>query len=384
MKGFVSFLVFLTLLSCNSEVKKSSKNKTGETKILSDAGIIVRDYVNKDIVIAHRGSLYWSPEETEPAFRWSRNYGTDYLELDVQLTKDSILVAFHDSKLMRTTNITEVFPDRAESGINDFTLKELRNLDAGSWFNAANPERAKNSFENLRILTLEDVVMIAEGYKIKGVNDPEQEIQNGEWTGHYLYEKDPADNGNRPGLYIETKSPKPGTERILAIELAGFGWDINNNAKEIATEKGKVDIANTKARIILQSFSRKSIIQLEQVLPNIPKCLLLWHPNMGDDIKTDLIEAINFGIDNNVHIIGPSIAGEPNNYGELTAQWITELFHSAGMIIHPYTFDTDKQFNNYRERIDGVFTNRIDLALNIYKRQGDISPEDCFVELGYQ
>ena len=123
----VLFLIFITFLSCRNEVKNETKNNEEEltVKELGAGAIKVRDYVKKDIVIAHRGSEFWAPEETEPAFRWARNMGTDYLEFDVQLTKDSVLVAYHDSKLGRTTNIAEVFPERVELGINDFTLKEL-------------------------------------------------------------------------------------------------------------------------------------------------------------------------------------------------------------------------------------------------------------------
>ncbi len=42
-------------------------------KTLSEKAKKVRDYIKKDIVIAHRGSTYWTPEETEPAFWWERN-----------------------------------------------------------------------------------------------------------------------------------------------------------------------------------------------------------------------------------------------------------------------------------------------------------------------
>ncbi|MEN8156801.1 MAG: glycerophosphodiester phosphodiesterase family protein [Bacteroidota bacterium] len=381
------FLVFIIVLSCRNEVKNGAKINGGElsVKTLSDSAIVVRNYVKENIVIAHRGSEFWAPEETEPAFRWARNMGADYLEFDVQLTKDSALVAFHDNNLSRTTNIAEVFPGRVELGINDFTLKELRSLDAGSWFNSAHPDRAMESYKGLKILTLEDVVMIAEGYMIKSMNGiPEKVIRDGEWTGHYTYEKDPADNGHRPGIYVETKNPKPGVERILAVELEKSGWNINENPGEIETEEGKVCVANTNARVILQSFSRRSIEQLEQHLPGIPKCLLLWHPKMEDDLKSKYVKNLNFAADHNVHIMGTSIAGEPNNYGELTAPWMTDLIHSSGMLIHPYTFDTERQLNEYGDRIEGLFTNRVDMVLELYDRGTDTSsPEECFIELGY-
>ena len=382
----IVFIVLFAFSTCYSEGKNKAKNNNEEivVKELNESAKQVRDYLKKDIVIAHRGSTYWTPEETEPAFRWARNIGADYLEFDIQLTKDSALVAFHDNTLSRTTNIAEVFPDRAELEINEFSLKEIRRLDAGSWFNSTNPDRARDAFNSLKILSLEDVVMIAEGYRIKSNNGvPEQEIVNGQWTGNYVYEKDPDDNGNRPGIYIETKNPKSNVERLLAEKLKELGWNINKDPKEISTEKGKVDVASTKARVILQSFSKGSIKQLEHYLPGIPKCLLLWQPKMADDLKAEYIKAVNFGVDNNVHIIGPSIAGEPNNYGELTAGWMADLVHSSGMQIHPYTFDTEKQLNEYKDRAEGVFTNRADLALKFYKRKSDNSPKECLTKLGY-
>jgi len=144
-----------------------------------------------------------------------------------------------------------------------------------------------------------------------------------------------------------------------------------------------VAIANTNARLILQSFSPESILQFEKQLPNIPKCFLLWKPEMKGELKTVYKRAIDFAIENNVQIIGSSIAGEPNNYEELTAPWMAKLIHKAGMVIHPYTFDTNEQLNNYKESVEGVFTNRADLALEFYNRKSKASPQEILIELDY-
>ncbi len=351
---------------------------------ISERAKKVRDYVKKNIVIAHRGSTYWTPQETEPAFLWARNIGADYLECDVQLTKDKHLIVFHDNVLSRTTNILEVFPERIKSEINAFTLKELRQLDAGSSFNLINPERARASYKGLKIMTLKDVVMIAEGFRIKKENEkPLKELVEGAWYGKYVYEKDPNDNGNRPGIYLETKNPKQNIENILTREITEYGWNINTNPKSIHTIEGKIGMGNTKARIVLQSFSLESIIKLEKTLPNIPKCLLLWQPEMAKDIKGNYLKVIDFCIANNVEIIGSSIIGEPNNYEELTAPWMTKMIHEAGIIIHPYTFDTIEQLNQYKDRVEGVFTNRADLALDVYNRKNIKSPKEILIDLGY-
>ncbi len=373
-KLFLSTLSLLFLLGCNKNTSKTTQKtvKMTTTK-LNNQTKIVRDYVPKNIVIAHRGSTYWTPEETEPAYRWARNIGADYLEMDLQLTKDNKLVAFHDDDLKRTTNIKEIFPDKKNASINDFTLSELRQLDVGSWFNKKNPDRENAKFNNLIILTLQDVINIAEGKKL---------VYNHK-TQEFSYIKDETDTGNRPGIYVETKHPKSNIEKYLAQELTNLGWNINTNPKEIKTEKGKVAIANTNARLILQSFSPQSIKQLDKELPNIPKCFLLWKPDMKGDLKDVYTKAIVFAVENNVQIIGSSIAGEPNNYGELTADWMVNLIHNNGLLIHPYTFDTNNQLQQYTKKIDGVFTNRADLALKHYNKNIQVSGIETLNKLGY-
>jgi glycerophosphoryl diester phosphodiesterase len=89
--------------------------------------------------------------------------GVDYLELDLQRTKDGVLIVLHDDDLRRTTNIAEVLPGRKMDTVDKFTFTELQSLDAGSWFNMCFPDRARDSFKNVRILRLEDVLDIAEG-----------------------------------------------------------------------------------------------------------------------------------------------------------------------------------------------------------------------------
>jgi|LGOV01.1.fsa_nt_gb glycerophosphoryl diester phosphodiesterase len=386
MKNILVIIMLTLLMGCNTSknVMKSpfsSPNATITKEINQDA-LKIRNYLSKDIVIAHRGSTYWAPEQTEPAYRWARNIGADYLELDLQMTKDSILVVVHDETLLRTSNVKEVFPEVIEPTTNDFTLKELRSLDFGTWFNKLNPDRAKDTYKSLKILTFQDVVMIAEGYRIKKEDgECSKEIINNNGTGKYLYELDPSDNKNRPGIYAETK--KLHLEQLLAKEIKEYKWLITDNPKKIKTYKDKVAIANTDARFILQTFYRSSIEELEMVLPKVPKCLLLWKPDMIGDLDSNFIDAINFCADNNVEIIGTSISGKPNNYDELTDKWMVDLIHKSGIIIHPYTFDTNDDFTRYSNDVDGVFTNRADLALIFYKRLKNNNSEKILKDLGY-
>ena len=394
-KIIVLLSIISVLNSCESNKSDFKTPNATETKELNKASLAVRDMLSKEVVIAHRGTIYWAPEETEPAFRWARNIGADYLELDLQMTKDSILVAMHDNTLLRTSNVREVFPNVDKPTTNDFTLKELRQLDFGSKFNKAHPEQARESYVDTKILTFHDVIMIAEGYHIKKYENgnPVKEVVDGQWTGKYKYEQDPADNKNRPGVYAETK--KLHLEKLLAKELRDYGWLITDNPKHIETYKGKVSYANTNARLILQTFYRKSVVQLNKYLPGIPKCLLIWEPKMRGDtklnnidsinsvIKKSYIQTINYCVDNNVEIMGSSISGKPNNYGELSAPWMVELVRKSGMIIHPYTFDGPKDFATYGHKVDGVFTNRADLALMFYGRLEKNNAEEVLEELGY-
>ena len=127
----------------------------------------VINYLPKNIIIAHRGTEFWAPEESEAAMRWARNMGADYLECDLQKTKDGVILALHDESLLRTTDVEVVYPNRKNDYTSAFTYQELLKLDIGSWFNEANPEQARASFVGQDILTLEDVLAIAEGKRIK-------------------------------------------------------------------------------------------------------------------------------------------------------------------------------------------------------------------------
>ena len=93
-----------------------------------------RPHVPENAVIAHRGLPYWAPEETAPSYMLARALGVDYLEADLQRTKDGVIICLHDENLKRTTDISDVFPSRRDDPANTFTLEELKTLDAGSWF----------------------------------------------------------------------------------------------------------------------------------------------------------------------------------------------------------------------------------------------------------
>ena len=101
-------------------------------------------------VIGHRGSGAMAPENTLAAIRLALRQGADYIENDIMRTKDGRLVITHDLSLARTTDVEQVFPDRTSYQVADYTLAEIKQLDAGSWFGA--------EFAGQRILTLREWV----------------------------------------------------------------------------------------------------------------------------------------------------------------------------------------------------------------------------------
>jgi glycerophosphoryl diester phosphodiesterase len=88
---------------------------------------------------AHRGARSVAPENTMAAFAAGWKAGAPWFELDVAASSDGVLVVMHDDTLTRTTDARTVYPDRAPWTVYDFTFAELKRLDAGSWFAAADP-----------------------------------------------------------------------------------------------------------------------------------------------------------------------------------------------------------------------------------------------------
>ncbi|MCD8219598.1 MAG: glycerophosphoryl diester phosphodiesterase membrane domain-containing protein [Ruminococcus sp.] len=98
-------------------------------------------------VMVHRGLSTDAPENTLYAFSNAVDAGADFIELDVQQTKDGMLVVLHDSNLKRTTGL--------DWNIWEVTYDEIADLDAGSWFDPA--------YANARIPTLEDTLRFLDG-----------------------------------------------------------------------------------------------------------------------------------------------------------------------------------------------------------------------------
>jgi glycerophosphoryl diester phosphodiesterase len=114
-------------------------------------------------VIAHRGFSGAAPENTVAAVRAAIEIHADMVEIDVTLTSDGHIVVIHDETLDRTTNGSgEVFR---------YTLAELQELDAGSWFNP--------TFAGERIATLDDVLIEVDGRILLNVEIKSEAVDRG-------------------------------------------------------------------------------------------------------------------------------------------------------------------------------------------------------------
>lgn len=112
--GITCSVAVVALSSCENQdfTSFNTDAKRIEVNTISPAMAKVRDYVPKYAVMAHRGSTFWAPEETEAAWRWAREMGADYLECDLQKTSDGVILALHDESLLRTTDVEVIYPNR--------------------------------------------------------------------------------------------------------------------------------------------------------------------------------------------------------------------------------------------------------------------------------
>ncbi|MDF2960840.1 MAG: glycerophosphodiester phosphodiesterase [Paenibacillus sp.] len=100
------------------------------------------------IVAGHRGFKSAYPENTLLAFQAALELGVDMLEFDLRFSKDKVVVVIHDETLERTTN--------GSGHVRDYSLSELKQLDAGGWFGKV--------FEGLKIPTFEELCQLLAAY----------------------------------------------------------------------------------------------------------------------------------------------------------------------------------------------------------------------------
>jgi len=200
------------------------------------------------IVIGHRGASGHAPEHTFAAWDIALDMGADYLEQDLQMTADGVLVVLHDETLDRTSG------GLCRGPVSRRTFDEISHCDVGTWFNAAFPERARDAFAGLRIPSLDAVLTRYAG---------------------------------RTRFYIETKNPQsaPGMEQALLDLLARH---------DLAPAQPGDD------RVIIQSFSATSLRRIRTADANIPLVQLFSRRETSWTIRRRLDTVASYA-----HGIGP-------------------------------------------------------------------------------
>ncbi|MBD1373850.1 glycerophosphodiester phosphodiesterase [Hazenella sp. IB182357] len=265
----------------------------------------VQAYANeemKPLNIAHRGASGYAPEHTMVSYQLGDDMGADYIEIDLQLTKDGHLIAFHDETLDRTTT--------GSGKVSNHTLKEIKELDAGSWFNKAYPAYAKEEYKNEKVPTLDEIL------------------------SHF---------GSNKKYYIETK-----------------GFDINNKMEKklLASLEKHGLLEKDKLRdkhIIIQSFNKFSLLSIKKMNSDIPLVRLLAQNASGwrADLELNIIKRYAMGVG--------------LKYKHVDASYIAKA-RALGLEIHPYTVNETEDMERLLDwGVTGIFSNypdRLQKAIN--------------------
>jgi len=151
---FPHFVSFLKDLHSKYRINSEAKKKSSPIRLILSISLIVLLYLGvfliplviapsslysesipeKPLIIAHRGAAYLAPENTMLAFQKADEVGAHGWEVDVRISIDGVFFLMHDTDLKRTTDVATVFPDKIDEDAGSFTIAELQQLDAGSWF----------------------------------------------------------------------------------------------------------------------------------------------------------------------------------------------------------------------------------------------------------
>lgn len=198
------------------------------------------------LVIAHRGASRVAPENTLAALKRAIEYGADYAECDVFQTKDGEIVLFHDEELERTTG--------KEGMIWDYTLAELKEMEAGSWF--------KEEFRGEPIPTLREAIRL-----VKGKMKLDIEIKvSGEDEGITEKVVDIIRSEDVGNACMVTSFEKQAIERVKEIApdlVTGFIFD-EEHPPDIFD--GNWDYVCSKRNIVDEAFVRKAKKRGKKVL----------------------------------------------------------------------------------------------------------------------
>jgi glycerophosphoryl diester phosphodiesterase len=276
---------------------------------------------SKKTLVAHRGASAYAPEHTLAAYKLAIEQGADFVEQDLAVTKDGVLICLHDASLERTTNVEELFPSRGTSislegrtrtawVANDFTLAEIKTLDAGSWFD--------KKFAGERIPTFDEAIAVIRG---------------------------------KAGIFPELKTPEIYAGRDVKFEeMVAAALDKNG----LRGPK-----ADPKTPVILQTFGQASARKLAEIKIGVPVVLLLGNAagfEAAAGVKAWKGIVQGFGPAKQIVLKNPDFV-----------KWA----HAEGMTVTPYTFrsadpgtftDVTAEMNHYLYTlgVDALFTDNPD------------------------
>jgi len=292
------------------------------------------------MIIAHRGASGNLPEHTLESYALAYGQGAHYIEPDLLVTRDGHLIALHDQTLDATTNVAEVFPEKARPDGRfyaiDFSLEEIKQLRVNERINPITGQQvypgrfpASLSAPEFRIPTLEEILEL-----VQGLN---------------------RSTGRDVGIYPETKSPSWHREQGQEIE------------RILLSVLHRYDYRTREDNVIIQSFERESLLRLRELGSEHTIVQLIGGRGRENDAM-----ATPEGLDRIAEYadgIGPAmtriidVAGRPVSDNELVRE-----AHRRGLKVHPYTMRADQLpayaegFENLLERflfeagVDGVFT----------------------------
>jgi len=252
--------------------------------------------------IAHAGAASLAPQNTLAAGRKALQAGADLWGVDVRLTRDGDFVLMHDATLERTTNVADVFPDRPSWRVEDFTVSELKELDAGSWFVATDPFGRIESGE-----VPEDEREAYVGEKIPTLAEALEFTRRHDW---------------RIDIEVKAASDVPAEE--IAVKLVAL-----------------IEQTGTQDRVLVSSFDHRLLAAIERLGSGIPIGVLVivapWNP-------IEYLEAL--GAD----VYAPSPVG-------FTPDLVARL-GALGFGVHLWTYNDERQMRRFAvmEGVSGIYT----------------------------
>ena len=294
------------------------------------------------IVIAHRGASGYLPEHTLEAYVMAYALGADFIETDLALTKDGIFVCIHDIYLEYTTNVKEVFPNRAREDkhwyVVDFSLDEIKQLGVHERTRANGmayfPSRFPLSFSKFEVPTFTEMIEL-----IQGLN---------------------KSTCRNVGIYPEIKKPSWHVQQGLPMEEALL---------EILNLYG---YKSRSAKVFIQCFENESLKKLRFELgTDLPLVLLTWETNWnyGGNVRPFIAELTGDILDE-IAIYADGI-GPYKGRIEVNPS-LVNLAHERGLVVHTWTIRADSlpvQYQTFDEelfqfyilyKVDGLFTDFTD------------------------